>query len=303
MPPLERPAPTFIFSRRSVASERHTERNEDLILIDRQRGLVAVFDGVGGCPGGDVAARIAARVLRRGWRRFLRESQPALPNTVLQSTDHAQRAREALRALLDEAHRQICIEGPRHPEACGGRPQSTVALAAFSRPPDAAGYCMTYAWVGDSRVYRCRKLNSLESFELLTQDDGLLSALVRHREITARDAIRIDQATYPDMLSATERHYFERRNGLSQALGDPCPPEIHLGQIQIEAGDRVLLCTDGVHDNVTHDEIATVLANARRTTGAARLVETALRQSRRDRDAWMRAKPDDMTAVVVTRAS
>ena len=32
------------------------------------------------------------------------------------------------------------------------------------------------------------------------------------------------------------------------------------------------------------------------------LVETALRQSRRDKTAWMRAKPDDMTAVVVTRA-
>ncbi len=298
--PASRPAPTFIFSRRSVASERHAERNEDLILIDRQRGLAAVFDGVGGCPGGDIAARIAARVIRRGWRRLLRESQPSLPNAVLQSRDHAQRARAALISLLAEAHDRVCSEGPLHPEAYGGRPQSTVALAVFSRTPYTSGYCMTYAWVGDSRVYLCR---NLDSFELLTQDDGLLSALVRHHEISARDAIRIDQATYPAMLSETERHYFERRNGLSQALGDPYPPEIHVGQLRIEAGNRVLLCTDGVHDNVTHDQIATVLAQARRTTGAARLVETALRQSRRDSNAWMRAKPDDMTAVVVTHAS
>ena len=293
-------APTFVFSQRSVASERHVQRNEDLILIDRQRGLAAVFDGVGGCPGGDIAAQIAARVIRRGWRRFLRERQRLQPNALLQSEDHAERTHEALLALLEEAHTRVCAEGPLHPEADGGHPESTVALAAFSRAPGATGYTMTYAWVGDSRVYLCR---NADSFELLTQDDGLLSALVRLQEISARDALRIDQATYPAMLSETERDYFARRNGLSQALGDPRPPEIHIRQVQIEAGDRVLLCTDGVHDNVTHDEIATVLAKARRTNGATQLVATALRQSRRDKDAWMRAKPDDMTAVVVTRAS
>lgn len=296
---MARQAPSLLFSRRSVASEHHIQRNEDLILIDRQRGLAAVFDGVGGCPGGDVAARIAARVIRRGWRRFLRELQPAQPNALLQCVDHAECARDALYSLLEEAHDQICAEGPLHPEVAGAQPESTVAVAVFTHAPGDTGYCMTYAWVGDSRVYRCR---DVDSFELLTQDDGILSALVRMREISEDDAIRIDQATYPAMLSEAERGYFALRNGLSQALGDPRPPEIHIQQVEIAAGDRVLLCTDGIHDNVTWREIATVLANARRTTGATLLVETALRQSRRDKATWMRAKPDDMTAVVVTRA-
>ena len=78
-PTAEPPAATaledhpFLFARRSVASERHAHRNEDRILIDGQRGLVAVFDGVGGRPGGAVAAGIASRVIRRGWRRLLGE--------------------------------------------------------------------------------------------------------------------------------------------------------------------------------------------------------------------------------------
>ncbi len=297
--PATREAPTFVFSRRSVASDNHALRNEDLILIDRRRGLAAVFDGVGGRPGGEVAARIAASVIRRGWRRFLRESQPARPNALLHCSDHAERARQILPDLLEEAHNTIRAEGPLHPNSDGTQPETTVALAVFSGAPGDAGYTMTYAWVGDSRIYLCR---NVDSFELLTQDDGLLSALVRLREISPYDALRIDQATYPFMLSEVERSYFAQRNGLSQALGDPSPPALHVEQIAIEAGDRVLLCTDGIHDNVTRGEIASVLASARRTTGAAHLVETALRQSRRDKSAWMRAKPDDMSAVVVTRA-
>lgn len=159
---------------------------------------------------------------------------------------------------------------------------------------------MSYAWVGDSRIYHCRDADSIE---LLTQDDGILSALIRMREISQDDALRIDQATYAAMLSEAELRYFELRNGLSQALGDPRPLEVHVQQIEVVAGDRVLLCTDGIHDNMTWCEIVTVFARTRRTTGAKLLVEAALRQSRRDKSAWMRAKPDDMTAVIVTRAT
>jgi serine/threonine protein phosphatase PrpC len=156
---------------------------------------------------------------------------------------------------------------------------------------------MTYAWVGDSRVYLHR---DVEPCALLTQDDGLLTVLVRERAISAHDALRIDQAIFPGLLSETERAYFEQRNGLSQALGDPIPPVVHVKQVALETGDRVLLCTDGIHDNVTRNEIAVLLASARHTTGASRLVETAQQRARRDQDVWMRAKPDDMTAVVVT---
>jgi protein phosphatase len=254
---------------------------------------------VGGQPGGAVAACIAARVIRRGWRRLLGELQPARPNALLEQVDHFDPLCDALIHLLEEAHEHVRAEGPLHPDAQGGHPETTVALAIFSHAPNTSGYLMTYAWVGDSRVYLHRD-RGVEPCAQLTQDDGLLTMLVRERAISTHDALRIDQAIFAGLLSETERAYFEQRHGLSQALGDPIPPVVHVKQVALEAGDRVLLCTDGIHDNMTRYEIAVLLASARHTTGASQLVESAQQRARRDTDVWMRAKPDDMTAVVVT---
>ncbi len=41
------------FTHWSMASENHPERNEDTFLADQRRGLVAVFDGVGGSTAGE----------------------------------------------------------------------------------------------------------------------------------------------------------------------------------------------------------------------------------------------------------
>jgi hypothetical protein len=40
--------PPFTFTKYSVASDRHVERNEDSVVVDQRRGLAAVFDGVVG---------------------------------------------------------------------------------------------------------------------------------------------------------------------------------------------------------------------------------------------------------------
>ncbi|GHO91226.1 hypothetical protein KSF_012740 [Reticulibacter mediterranei] len=42
--------PHFIFAHRTLACERHPDRNEDSILIDQPGGLAGVFDGVGAAP-------------------------------------------------------------------------------------------------------------------------------------------------------------------------------------------------------------------------------------------------------------
>src|SRR5579885_3137162 len=65
----------FTFVRYSKPHEEHPERNEDYILVDAQRGLAAVFDGVGGNERGGMAARVAARTIQRHWRHVLRQAQ------------------------------------------------------------------------------------------------------------------------------------------------------------------------------------------------------------------------------------
>jgi protein phosphatase len=292
----------FTFARHSVPGETHDGRNEDRVLAEARSGLAAVFDGVGGSAEGEIAAQTAARVIRRGWRRILAESQQGNATPALLEQDPALDLCEALQRLVEEAHAAIRADIARQASHDPGQPErphtqeTTVALAVLSRRSGVVGYLMGYAHAGDSRVYLLREGAALQR---LTQDDGLLSKLVLAGEIDEAVAWCIDQATRADLLTDVELALFYRRNGITQALGDPNPPEVHTGQVVIGPGDRILVCTDGIHDNLTDLEIEEVLRGGARTTVARALVNCALDRARED-GAPLRAKPDDMSAVVIT---
>jgi protein phosphatase len=156
---------------------------------------------------------------------------------------------------------------------------------------------MVYLWVGDSRIYLLRAGKGLAC---LTQDDSYLRKLVQEHVISECEVSHIEQATYREELSPGELTYFDKRNGITQALGDPQPLVIHMDQTPIGPGDRILLCTDGVHDNLTDLHIEEVLRSCASSTAARMLVECAAEYSRQEARIMMRAKPDDMSAVVVT---
>ncbi len=115
------------------------------------------------------------------------------------------------------------------------------------------------------------------------------------------DALRIDQATEANQLSDTEREIFNKRNGITQSLGHLTPKNptlnIHTAQIVALPGDRILLCSDGIHDNLTDAEIEAILRREARTTVARHLVQHAIDRSREE---CLRAKKDDMSAIVIT---
>src|SRR5260370_41549241 len=79
----------FTFVSHSVASDRHAERNEDTLIADPQRGLAAVFDGVGASVAGDVASQVAAQVIQQGWQHILQPAQqePDAPPDLPPHTD------------------------------------------------------------------------------------------------------------------------------------------------------------------------------------------------------------------------
>ncbi|SRR5579885_2486913 len=296
---LEKPgrAP-FTFSHYSIVSENHS-RNEDRILVDRARGLAAVFDGVGGSIAGDIASRMAAYSIRDGWKQvFRRAHQGNNMTSILESGDSLD-LRSTLLRLVTEAHERICTKGWKQARKGALQdlidgPATTVAVVAFCRQPDEDGYLMTYAHVGDSRIYLLRGEGALKP---LTRDDGFLSILLDEQIINDEDALRIEQATEPDQLSETEQEYFDKRNGITQALGDPQAPTIHCDQITILPTDRILLCSDGIHDNLTNDELEAILRRGARTTVARDVVLQAANRSQQD---TFRSKADDMSAIVIT---
>lgn len=288
-------AAPFTFSSKSVPCERHPERNEDRILKHEQSGLAAVFDGVGGSAAGEIASSTAARSTIEGWKHHLHHihnNQNAL--RYLDNCTNIDLC-TILTNLIDEADKQVRTIGAK--VAGTDDLATTVAMAAFCRNAGGASYTMVYAHVGDSRVYLLRGQKPLIR---LTSDDGLLAKLVENQLMDDAEAHRIDQAMRADELGDTQYNYFRLRGGITQALGGPNSPTIHVDTTEITAGDRILLCTDGIHDNLTDHEIEHILRTAPRISAARLLVEHSVQRSHEERPQTIRAKPDDMSAIVLT---
>jgi protein phosphatase len=285
----------FIISRRSAANERHPTRNEDYILIEEVSGLFAVFDGVGGSAAAEIASQTAANATINAWKRILTKEQNKRKVYNLLEDCQERDLCQILESLILESDEQVRTNGADR--AGTDDLATTVALATFCRQPETNDYSMVYAHVGDSRIYL---LHSEEGIKRLTNDDGLLTKLVENQIVDEQHASRIDQAMRADQLSDIEYSYFRLRGGITQALGGPLPPTIHTAKTTIHPGDRILLCTDGIHDNLTDEEIENIIRTSPRTAAARILVEHARQRSHEDRSQTIRSKPDDMSAIVMT---
>ncbi len=284
----------FATSGRSIANERHPTRNEDNIIIDEIGGLFAVFDGVGGSAAAETASLTAAHSTRQSWKRLLTKERNRRKIYTFLEDYHERNLCGILEQLILEADEQVRTNGAQR--AGTDDLATTVALAAFCHQQNIRDYTMIYAHVGDSRIYLLR---GDERIQRLTHDDGLLTKLVENQIVNEYHALRIDQAMRADQLSEVEYRYFRLRGGITQALGGPIPPTIHTNKITVYPGDRILLCTDGIHDNLTDEEIENILRTSPRSSTARTLVECARERSHEDRNQTIRSKPDDMSAVVM----
>ncbi len=126
------------------------------------------------------------------------------------------------------------------------------------------------AHIGDSRIYRFRD-NELTQ---VTADHTFVQRLVDSGRITPEEA-----AVHP------------RRSVLMRVLGDvDAAPEIDTAVFDVQAGDRWMLCSDGLSSYVADDKMAAILATVHTAQGAAdRLVKESL-----DHGA-----PDNVTVVLV----
>ncbi len=121
--------------------------------------------------------------------------------------------------------------------------------------------------VGDSRAYLLRD----QELAQITHDHTYVQTLVDSGRITEAEA-----ALHP------------RRSLLMRALDGINPVEADLSVREARAGDRFLLCTDGLSAVVSDSEIAAALASGEPTGVVTRLVDLALE----------RGAPDNVTVVV-----
>ena len=252
----------------SVASVEHPERNEDAIFLDQKGGIAIVLDGVGGLSGGGRASQVA--------KDFLVEKLTAISET------DSKVIRYRIRQALIEASNEVLKE------VHGGGTTATVAKFFEGN----GEIRVIIGHVGDSRCYILRG----GKLKQVTEDDDSLNTLSlskqEKRQISARlDEIAKDQDL--EQASPEARFLFNQRNVITQMLGDEQSLNPHIYQLVLQAWDRVILTSDGVHDNLTKGEIEKVL---KREDHAVALVQRARTRSIQ---AHIRAKPDDISAIVV----
>ncbi len=147
------------------------------------------------------------------------------------------------------------------------------------------GDCMTYASVGDSRIYSFAD----DKLVQLTRDDSWVAAL--RREGVNEAAL----VTHP------------MRHALTNAIGAREQTEVQLMERRLVHGERVVLCTDGVHDALEHRAIEAILRDCHNAQAAAEgLVRQALEREVNDNITALVLRycgqPDNQAAVTAGRS-
>jgi len=164
-----------------------------------------------------------------------REVQLKLPD----STPH-----DALVAGFRAANATVWEGGASgHPSQ---RPASTLVVALVRQGT------LWWAHVGDSRAYLVRQGLA----QRLTQDHSWINEQVR-----------------AGFLSREEAQISERRHAITRSIGYAAEIEVETGgPLPLRSGDVIVLCSDGLHDQVSDDELAGVVQQLLPEAAAERLV-------------------------------
>ena len=144
---------------------------------------------------------------------------------------------EPFKAAIGEANRRIVAAG-RGDEKLSGMGTTVVAIRFGGKQGEPVA---EVAHVGDSRAYLVRG----GDMNPITEDHSLVAELVRSGDLTRDEA-----AEHP------------QKNLITRALGADEEVDVDTSILPIEAGDRILLCSDGLSDMVSETGISEILAES-----------------------------------------
>jgi PPM family protein phosphatase len=139
---------------------------------------------------------------------------------------------EGLLGAVEAANREVLHDARDNPERFGMG--TTVIVVGLTR--DAAGVTTpTMLHVGDSRAYQLR--------------DGALRQLSDDHSV-AEEWVRMGRLTPDEALTHPRRHQLTRAIGVDDDI------EIDVRSLHVQAGDRILLCSDGLSNELEPDRLA-----------------------------------------------
>ena len=228
-----------------------TNLREDVLpkRYDETAYGMLVADGMGGQAAGEVASSTALlRLLdlvaqTPDW--IMRMDQPENAETVMRRL--TRRFRQIDEELRDQGEANLSFHGMG----------TTLTVAAT------LGADLFLGHIGDSRAYLMRG----EKLHQLTKDHTLAQALIDAGIATAKDTV-----------TRAMKHVLTAALGTT---GEPSDPEVQ--RLHLSDGDQLLLCTDGLTEMVSDNDIAAVLADANSSAAACQgLINLALAGGGRD---------------------
>lgn len=191
------------------------QHNEDAVATLPALGVAILADGMGGHSAGEVASHLAITIVA----------------TILRQTAGVPAAAR-LDTAIQAAHAGILEKAATSPRLRGMGTTIVVTLLEGQR--------LTFAHVGDSRLYRWRK----GRLEQLTRDHSLQQEFV-------------DKGLYTpaEVANHVGRHVLSRALGLEGGL------QVDISSTDLQSRDRYLLCSDGLYEMASHDAIASWLGH------------------------------------------
>jgi protein phosphatase len=257
--------PLHIELHAAVDTGRARSNNEDAVALDAEVGLAVLADGMGGYNAGEVAATMATGFVRDELGRWLRAASALATDAEV---------RRAMDICVDNANRAIFNAANANPQYAGMG--TTLVVAVFR------GERLLLGHVGDSRAYRLRG----GRLQQITRDHSLLQE-------------QIDAG----MLTPEQAAFSAHKNLVTRAVGveDTVMLETHPHEVQ--GGDVVLLCSDGLSDMLDDGAIAMLVQGHDRLDQAAQaLVDAANEAGGRDNISVVLARASGTAVVAPARS-
>ncbi len=221
--------------------------NQDAFYYDLEGRFFVVADGMGGHAGGEQASHLATTTIKE---------------YLLAHWDSDQPSDQLLKAALLKANQAIVEDQRKHPERSD---MGTTAVVVLFRPEgDGHEDWPWVAHIGDSRLYRLRG---------------------HHLEQMTLDHTWVAKGMASGMLTAEQARNHPWRHVLSQCLGreDTAAEDIDVERVDFKEGDRLLLCSDGLTEELPDGIIASTLKLTRSCEIVAqKLIDAAKEKGGRD---------------------
>ncbi len=227
------------------------EHNEDSAHMEAAKGFFIVADGMGGHAAGEVASAMAVDTVRT----TLEGSHTEIDAFKKSPTDAGRRGIvQLLQSAVLSAHQAVFQRGQAEADKAGMGTTLDVVLVAG---PEAF-----VAHVGDSRTYLIRDGRSSQ----ITTDHTVAEVLVIEGKLT------IEEAQVSPL-----------RTILVNAIGVSADVGVEMAHVTLKRGDRLLLCSDGLHDYFPiEEEIAQKLSAEAPGDALKEMVELAKQRGGHD---------------------